>query len=186
MADTLTIEVDPAIDLDAIEQALEDRRADIEQETRGVLAHLSWPLIRERLALTIRDQLGKDMMPWIAKAWTTARELHEFTDKEKYPPGTESFYDMIPQSVEGTLHPEVTVSCAGAAVATLTFDVTVTAKFNCIALVIVNAEIVGFGGGDYTITLRIGLKGHDLSGPIALDKGRLPGQLTFTRGLPIL
>lgn len=186
MADTVTIEVDPAIDPAAIEQALEERRTEIEQETRGVLAHLSWPMVRERLALAIRDELGKDMMPWLAGAWATARELHQFKDAGKYPAGTESFYNMVPQSLEGALHPEITVSCAGAAIGSLPFDVTVTAKFNCIALVIRDAQIIGFGGGDYTITLRVGLKGYDLSGPIELDKARLPGKLTFPRGLPIL
>ena len=186
MADNVTIEVDPAIDPAAIERALEERRTDIERKTQGVFAHLSWPMVRERLAVAIRDELGKDMMPWLAGAWTTASELHQFKDQEKYPPGTESFYDMIPQSVEGALHPEITVSCAGAVVSSLPFDVTVTARFNCIALVIRDARIIGFGGGDYTITLRIGLKGYDLSGPIELDKARLPGKLTFARGLPIL
>ena len=185
MTDAVTIAVDPAIDLAAIEHALDEGQAEIEQEAQGVLAQLSWPMVRERLALAIRDALGKDMMPWLASAWTTARELHQFKDAQKYPPGTESFYNMVPQALEGSLHPAVSVSCAGAVVTTLTFDVTVTADFHCIALVIRDAQIIGFGGGDYAVTLKIGLKGHDLSGPIELDKARLPGKLTFARGLPI-
>ena len=186
MAEAATIEIDPGIDAEQIEQAIENGRDRIRQETQGAFANLSWSMVKERLAIELREQLGNGLMPWLGSAWTAVRELHEFKDTAKYPAGSDAFYDMVPQSIEGTIHPRITVRYAGQDIAELPFDVTVTADFHSVALVIRDAQIVGFGGGDYEITLKITLYDQGLSGPIQLDKARLPGKFTFARGLPIL
>lgn len=186
MAEDALIEVGCGVDVETIERALENGRKQIKHNVGGALGHLSWPMVRESLAVAIRDEIGKGLMPWLASAWTTARELHQFKDREAYPPGTESFYDMVPQSVDGSIHPQISIRCAGAEVGSLRFDVTVAADFHSLALIIRDAAIIGFGGGDYEISLRIRLEGHDLSGPITLEKSRLPGRMRFGRGLPIV
>ena len=185
MPEVATVEIDPGIDAAQIEQAIETGRKRIEQETRGAFADLSWPMVRKRVALEVRNQLGSGLLPWLGSAWTTVRKLQEFKDTENYPPGSDAFYDLLPQSIEGVIQPRVTVRCAGQEIAELPFDVTVTADFHCAALVIRDAHIVGFGGGDYEITLKIALFGQDLTGPIEVEKSRLPGEVTFPRGLPI-
>jgi hypothetical protein len=186
MAEAVTIDVDTGIDTEEIERALDNGRKRIEDEARGRLAHLSWPMVRKRLAVAIDDELGKDMLPWIASAWQTFADLQKFKDEEKYPPGRDYFYDLFPQSIEGAIQPKVTVSCEGQTLAELPFDVKVKVAFHCGALVIRNAEIVGVGGGDYKVTLDIALYGQDLGGPIELHKSRLPVEFTFARGLPII
>jgi hypothetical protein len=184
MADPVTIELASGIDVAKIEDALEERRDDIEQNVRG-LGGMLWPAVRERIAIAVRDKLGGDLMPWIAGAWTTAVELHKFTDSAAYPPDTDTFYDMAPHEIEGVIHPVVTIRCGGAKIHDLRFDAAVKAKFDCVALVIRDAEITGFCGGEYAITLQIGVEGSDLGQPIELAKSRLPGRFTFARSLPI-
>src|SRR6185369_14273970 len=87
-------------------------------------------------------------------------------------------------SVEGVMRTRVTVKCAGEEIGHLPFDVTVTAKFHAAALVIRDARIAGFGGGDYEITLKIALFEKELCEPISLYKSRLPVQVPFEPGLP--
>ena len=186
MASAATIEVDLGIDAEEIEKRLETRREEIERDSRGALAHLSWPMVRERLAIAIRDEVGKDLVPWIAQAWKTADELHQFKDSATYPPGKDAFYDMAPHSVEGLIHPQVVIRCAGQDLASLRFDVKIGAEFQTIALIIRDAGIIGFGGGEYSVTLTIGLDGNELGEPIELERSRLPLRYTFEPGLPIL
>jgi len=185
MPDIATVDIDPGIDAARIEGAIDKGRDRIDRESKGALASLSWPMVRKRLALELRDQLGRGLLPWLGSAWTTVRELHEFKDRTKYPVGSPGFYNMFPQTIEGAIQPKITVRCAGQDIAELPFDVTVTAKFHCVQLIIRDVQIIGFGGGDYEITLKIALYGQDLSGPIELDKSRLPGEVTFSPGLPI-
>jgi len=186
MASAATIEPDLGIDAGEIEKLLDNRRQEIERDGRGALAHLSWPMVRERLAIAIRDEVGKDLFPWVAQAWTTASDLHQFKDTETYPAGKDSFYDMVPHSIEGVIHPQIFIRCAGQDLANLRFDVKVTAEFQSVALVIRDATVIGFGGGEYGLTLTIGHEGNDLGEPIELERSRLPGRYTFKHGLPIL
>jgi len=185
MAEHETIDVTAAIDVTEIGEAINKGKDRIQQETKGILTPLPWGSICERIAGEIRKQLGKDMMPWLGKAWTKARELHEFKNPDKYPPGDDAFYNMFPNSVEGVMRTRVTVKCAGEEIGHLPFDVTVTAKFHAAALVIRDARIAGFGGGDYEITLKIALFEKELCEPISLYKSRLPVQVPFEPGLPI-
>jgi hypothetical protein len=186
MASAVTGDPDLGLNAEEIEKILEDHREEIERESQGALARLTWPMVRERLAIAIRDEVGRDLTPWIAQAWTTAGELHQFKDTKAYPAGQDSFYDMAPHSVEGMIHPQISVRCAGQDLASLRFDVKVTAEFQSVALVIRDARIIGFGGGEYGVTLGIGLDGKDLGGPIELERSRLPGRCTFPHSLPIL
>jgi hypothetical protein len=186
MASAATIGVDLGIDAEEIEKRLETRREEIERDSRGALAHLSWPMVRERLAIAIRDEVGRDLMPWMAQAWTIAGELHQFKDTETYPAGQDAFYDMIPHSIEGLIHPQIFIRCAGQDLASLRFDVKITAAFKSVALIIRDARIIGFGGGEYLVGLNIGLDGNDLGGPIELERSRLPVRYAFEPGLPIL
>jgi hypothetical protein len=186
MASAAMIEVDLGIDAEEIEKRLESHREEIERDSRGALAHLSWPMVRERLAIAIRDEVGRDLLPWIAQAWKTAEELHQFKDTDTYPAGKDAFYDMAPHSIEGLIHPQVFIRCAGQDLASLRFDVKVGAKFQTIALIIRDARIIGFGGGEYLVTLTIGLDGNEFGDPIELERSRLPARYTFEPGVPIL
>jgi hypothetical protein len=175
----------PIVDQATLEDALERGREALTRDGLGPLSRLSWPLVRATLAKAIEDALCACLPSWLAEGWSGARELHALKDEEGKDGGP-ALFKLGKHEMKGALHPVVTLSCGGASLPPIIFDIILAATVNPTSLAIRKGHIVGLGGGECDITVQIEYDGNDLTGALPVATIALPGAHDFDPpGIPI-
>lgn len=180
MSELLGIAVESAVDRDALKAAIENGK---DQLAAGPLGALSWPLVKDKIADALDEKLGAGLLGWIAHGWSAARELKSLKATAK--PGERMFLKLGKHKLSGNLKPVVKIALGAAEVATLAFDMPLTAAINATSLVVRDGRIIGLGGGTCEITLEILYQGANLSGDLPLKTIELPGSYPFDPGIAI-
>jgi len=175
----------PIVDVQDLEDALDQGKEALERDTDACLAHFPWDMVRARIAEAIGETLRSDGLLWLAHGWSAALELREFKDTDRYPRGKTAFLKLGKHTLTGTLHPKVALSCAGAEVASIPFDVPIEGDFNAVTLSIRDGAVTGFGGGECAISLQIKYRDAELSPKLPVKTIRLPGSYEFKQPIAI-
>lgn len=176
---------EPLIDAETIEAALDKCQDAIVKAQDGGLSGFAWPLLRSSVADAVSQAAKTDKVHWLFQGWAFARELKSYKDPEQYPPDRIALLKLGEHELSGTFHPIVTISCKGAVVAKLRFDVVLTGTFNAVSISIQAGKIVACGGGDCELVMDFKFRDIDLTGPVSLKKFKLPGKLEFRTPIAI-
>lgn len=176
---------EPLIDPETLEAALDKCQDAIVQAESGGLPRFSWPLLRSSVADAVSQSARTDKVYWLFQGWAFARELKSYKDPEKYPPDKVAVLKLGEHELSGTFHPIVTISCEGAVIGKLRFDVVMTGTLNAVSISIQDGKIIACGGGECELTVDFKFRDIDLTGPIKLKKLTLPGKLEFRNPIAI-
>ena len=185
MGEATKIEFEPLVDRAILENALCKGRETLAGGVPGPLSVMPWETVCSLLAEELEERLGPGLMSWLAKGWSTARELHALKEEEGED-GRPAMFRLGEHKMTGSLHPQITISCGGTSFPPIRFDVPITATINATSLAVRNGHITGLGGGECAVEMRIEYDGNDLTGDLPLKTIALPGKYPFKEpGIPI-
>lgn len=176
---------DELIDRETIAAALDKCQDAIVKAEGGGLSRFSWPILRSSLADAVAQSARVDKVHWLFQGWAFARELKAYKDPVRYPPDKIAVLKLGEHELSGTFHPIVTISCEGAVITRLRFDVDLKGTFNAVSISIQDGKILACGGGECQLTMDFKFRDIDLTGPVSLKKCNLPGKLEFRSPIPI-
>lgn len=167
---------------DGIERSVKEHLAK-SAEANGGFPDFVWDAVGSKVSEAVTQSLDRDVFGLLAQAWCRAKELHEFTDTKKYPPGKESTVFLGKHDASTSVHPVVEVSF-GRIKRSLRFTLELAAKFRSAALTIRSAHIVSISAGDCAVSAKLKYgdavlheaksKEVKLSGPLTLEAPGLP------------
>ena len=176
---------EPLIDPATLEAALDKCQDAIVEAESGGLSRFSWPLLRSSVADAVSQSARTDKVHWLFQGWAFARELKSYKDPERYPPDKVAVLKLGEHELSGTFHPIVTISCEGAVIAKLRFDVVMKGTLNAVSISIRGGKIIACGGGECDLTMQFKFRDINLTGPVSLKKVKLPGKLEFQNPIAI-
>lgn len=181
MSDGIEIAVAPAIDRAAVADAVRRGQAAIQEAGEGCLAPYAWDVVEDALTDAVTETIERDWLGWLAHGWSAVREILEYGKEEKARVNKTAFVKLGKHTLQGTMPVEVTLSCGGAPLARLPFQVPIKAELSAVTLSILKGHIVAVGGGECKITLRLKYGKADLSGELPVRTIKLPGKHRFER-----
>jgi hypothetical protein len=126
-----------------------------------------------------------DVFDILAQAWAKARELHEFADEAKHPPGEVSTMFLGEHALTGDVHPTVTVA-VGPARFSLRFTLELEAAFRMAELTIKNKHITELGKCDCEVSAVLKYDDVPLHEPLKSKQVNLTSSMVFAApGVPI-
>lgn len=154
-------------------------RTEIESERPKGGAALAWDFIATSATEKIVGALDEDVFELLARSWCVARELKEYTDPVKHPPGERSVVRLGRHKFTTSAHPVLTFRIGGFTFRPLRFTVELTAHFEPLELDIENGRIRAIGSGECKVSAQLKY------GSVALHKAKesrhlkLPGRYRF-------
>jgi hypothetical protein len=124
-------------------------------------AKLAWGFIGSEATQSVRSVLDTDVFELVAQGWCVAKELHEYTDRNKHPLGERSIVHLAEHEFVKVVHPVLDIMIGSYKSTTLRFDLELTAHFRAAALAICDGYITGVGAGDGNVIAT--LKYHDVT-----------------------
>src|SRR5688572_27072253 len=109
----------------------------------------------DEAAKAVGKALDCDLFETLAQAWRKARELHEYKDPTKHPPGERSTVFLAGHKLSRSLPLALDVKVAGLAQIKLTFALDLKADFRCADLTIMDGRIIEIGAGDCQATAQL-------------------------------
>ncbi|MFZ0869709.1 MAG: hypothetical protein WAM90_03165 [Rhodanobacter sp.] len=122
---------------------------------------LAWGFIGSEATESMRSVLDYDVFELVAHGWCVAKELHEYTDRNKHPLGERSIVHLAEHEFVKVVHPVLDIMIGSYKSRTLRFDLELTAHFRAAALSICDGYITGVGAGDGNVIAK--LKYHDVT-----------------------
>jgi hypothetical protein len=134
--------------LDHLDAAIERGRAQNPEPGKADLPAVARGVVGERVEAAVRQTLHFDVFRLLAEAWAKARELQEYADPAKHPPGETStlFLGEHPLSVD--VHPTVDVTISGLAKFELRFTLELEALLRLAEVTIKGGHITQIGNCD--------------------------------------
>jgi hypothetical protein len=127
--------------------------------------------------------LNIDAFELIAKAWASARELHEYANTTDHPPGHVEIVHLGEHTLTTGVHPVLQITIAGHKLKPMRFSLILTARFQSAALSIRDGAIIAVAPGDGSATAVLKYHDLDLHKPLPLKTLHLPALKTFDPGL---
>src|SRR5262245_19877299 len=162
---------------DHLDEVIKAGLADDSAEARPTIQSFAWQIIQSKAAEAVRDALDADVFELLARAWCVARELHEFTDRRKYPPDKDSTVFLGDHQVSTEVHPVLAVTVGSIETARLRFTVKLTAHFRSAALSIRDGHITAIEAGDCAVAAQLKYKDIKLHKELESRNVKLPGRL---------
>lgn len=135
-------------------------------------------LIGSTVTGAILKRLNFDVVELLGRGWVFARELHEYKDPTKHPPGESSIVYLGKHKMKTELYPVLTL-IIGPITRELRFTLEVTANINSVALSIRDAHIIGLGTGDCSVQAQLKYREFALHDALESRKLTLPGHYDF-------
>jgi len=140
---------------------------------------LAWNFLGTTAAGKIAEALDLDLFEVLAQGWSVARELKEYTDPVKHPPGRRSVVYLGKHKFKTSVHPTLEISVDGLAKRELRFTLELTATFRSIALGIENGRILDAAAGDGDVSAQMKYGAAPLHTAVTSTPLKLPGRVTF-------
>ena len=153
-------------------------RNDLPKDAAIGVASGLWAFIESTATNTIRNSLNFDVVELLGWGWMTARELHEYKDPNKHPPGENSIVTLGEHKMTTELYPVLTLTI-GPMSHKIHFTLELTAQINSVALSIRNGHITGLGTGDCFVEAQLKWRKIPLHNPMQTRKVTLPGHHDF-------
>ena len=116
---------------------------------------LAWGFIGSEATDAVRSVLDCDVFELLAQGWCMAKELHEYSDPARHPPGERSIVYLASHSFVQTIHPVLDVTIDSIPCPPLRFTLELAANFRSVALSITDGRITGAGAGDVDVGTRL-------------------------------
>ncbi|MBS0432023.1 MAG: hypothetical protein JSS21_06415 [Proteobacteria bacterium] len=139
----------------------------------------AWKMVASEAQQDMHDALHMDVFSVLARGWCLARELHQYTDKAKYPPDQTSILTLGKHPASVDLHPVLALSVGEIRFRPLRFTLTLTADFNTATLLIRNGCIIGVASGDCDVGAQLKYGAIPLHQPLKSRHVTLPGRRLF-------
>ncbi len=166
----------------------------LEQTVKGALSEqrglgatkLAWGVVGSQATDALKGVLNMDVLELLGRAWSAAKELHDYTDRSRHPEGEKSVVYLGGHKFTKTIYPQLALTIDPFKPVTLRFALNLVADIRSIALAICNGHITSTGGGDGNLGAQLRY------GDIALTKMqqrpvKFPGSFAFREpGLAII
>ncbi|GAB2505663.1 hypothetical protein GCM10027084_20140 [Pseudoxanthomonas sangjuensis] len=140
---------------------------------------LALGFIGQEAESALREVLDCDVFTVLAGGWCKARELHEYSDPEKHPPGERTVVHLGEHALTATLHPTLEISIGRVRVFELRFTLEVSANFRAAALSIRSGCITALETGDASVSTQLKYGGRSLHKRQSSKLVKLPGRVSF-------
>ena len=145
-------------------------------------AHASLPgtvlgFVAEEAAAAVDKVLDRDVFELVFKAWAAVRELHEYADPSKHPPGERAVVRWGKCSLQAPQNVDIKLGAAGVRLPVLRLTIDLAAEFDSLALTIQGGAIRKITPG--AARASVGLKYLKTT----LIKPRKTPELTFEHGV---
>jgi hypothetical protein len=162
---------------DHLDEVIKESLDSGSEEARPNIPSFAWKIIQSKAAQAVRGVLDGDVFELLARAWCVARELHEFTDRRKYPPGKDSTVFLGKHQVSTEVHPVLVMTVGSIEGPRLRFTLTLTAHFRSAALSIRDGHITAIDAGDCSVGAQLKYKEIKLHKELESREVKLPGRL---------
>jgi hypothetical protein len=164
-----------AVEKNAMQMALD-------QYVEDSAAHASLPgtvlgFVAEEAAAAVDKVLDRDIFELVFKAWAAVRELHEYADPSKHPPGEHAVVRWGKCSLQAPQTVDIKLGAAGVRLPVLRLTIDLAAEFDSLALTIQAGAIRKITPG--AARASVGLKYLKTT----LIKPRKTPELTFEHGV---
>jgi hypothetical protein len=116
---------------------------------------LAWGFVGSEATDALRNVLDCDVFELVAQGWCVAKELQEYSDPARHPPGERSIVYLGKHSFVKTVHPVLDVMVESTRCASLRFTLELAANFRSVALSISDGRITGAGAGDGDVGIEL-------------------------------
>ena len=127
---------------ESFERLGEESRKELNNDENVSRMNLAWDYIESKLDEEIRGLLDLDVFELLGKIWAAAKELADFTDPAKHPPGVRELLKFGDYDFEKDLHPTIDVTIGSCPCCRLKFTLTLTGSFSGLYLGIRDGHIV--------------------------------------------
>jgi len=170
-----------------MDEVVKSRLLDDPAVGKAGLPGLVWPIVGTKATQAVCSVLDCDVFGLLARAWQTARELHEFKDEARYPPGKPFTTFLGAHDLATSLHPLVDVTFGPALKSRLKFTVELNAAFHAARLTITSGHITAIEAGECTVSAQLKYGEFDLHKKLESKEAVLTRPLLFPEpGLAIL
>jgi len=150
--------------------------AALRQDPQKSTAMLGWETLGAQAADSV---LNIDVLEALARGWSTAKELHEYTDASKHPNGERSVVYLGAHEFTKTVYPTLTVTITPFNPVRFRFTLDLSANMRSVALYILNGCITGVGMGDGSVSAQLKYDQLDLR-KVESQNVQFPGRHDFT------
>ena len=116
---------------------------------------LAWGFIGSEATDALRSVLDCEVFELVAQGWCVAKELREYSDPARHPPGERSIVYLGKHSFVKTVHPVLDVTIESIKCPSLRFTLELAANFRSVALSITGGCITGAGAGDGDVGIQL-------------------------------
>ena len=184
MSDTSGVKLIDLLSLkrDGLKAAVEQH---LRETPKDAGTNVAWGFVKAEAADGLRRALDCDAFEVLARAWSTAHELHEYADTAKHPPGETAVVHLGDHQLTTCVEPVLTLRVGAFAFPPLRLTLELTAHFQSAALSIRDGRIVAAGVGECSVKAQ--LKYGDIDLPVGKETPalQLPGRISFDPGLKI-
>lgn len=140
---------------------------------------LAWDYIGSQLDSEIRDVLDQDVFELLGKAWAAAKELADYTNPTKHPPGVRELLKFGDYDFKRELHPTIDVTIGSCPCTRLKFTLTLTGNFSGLYLGIRDGHLVDGRSGKAWASAQLSYADVPLHKEKESRKVWLPGTFKF-------
>jgi len=116
---------------------------------------LAWGFVGSEATEAVQSVLNCDVFELVAQGWCVAKELHEYTDTTRHPPGERSIVYLGGHSFVKTIYPVLDITIGSYKCTSLRFTLELAANFRAVALAISDGHITGAGAGDGDVSAQL-------------------------------
>jgi hypothetical protein len=162
-------------DFNRMDEVIKDGLNLASGEAPTTLPRVAMEVVESKAVEAVRDALDVDIFELLARAWGKARELHEFTDREKYPPEKTYTAFLGEHDLSTEVHPVLILTIGRLEGPRVRLTVELTAHFRLAELSIREGHIIAVGAGDGSVGAQLKYKDVPLhkelkSTPVKLSK----------------
>ena len=148
-----------------------------QQSAQGAMSSSIAQVLAEEAAALISSKLGMDVFELTFKAWAAVRELRDYADPVKHPPGETAVLRWGKCSISAPQGIDVKLKVAGLDIVALRLTVELEAEFHSLALVVRDGAIQKVSPGPASASAALSYGKVPL-----ISKCKTP-ELTFDRGI---
>ncbi len=141
-------------------------------------AKLAWGVVGSQATDALKGVLDLDVFELLARAWCTAKQIHDYKDASKHPTGERSVVFLGEHAFATSYYPTLTVTIGSLKSVSLRFTLALTANIRSVALAICDGCITGLGAGDGDLGAQLAYAGVTL-GQLASRKLPFPARVEF-------
>jgi hypothetical protein len=162
-----------------IEHTMQSELAKESKSGSTSLPAFAWRIAGTEATTAMKEALDGDVFSLLARGWSVARELAQYRDQTKYPPGQKTIVYLGEHSLNTEVHPVLTLFVGPMQCKALRFTLELKATFRSAALLIQDAHITGLAAGDCFASAQLKYNDIALHDELTSKHLVLPGRLQF-------